>query len=154
MLVKLLISIQKWQKEKAMPHFFSRLFLWHSTVKGNITRPNNVQLSETVFLLKSNIHQRCFFTAAVHYTSTGAGKHHNCKESSKSIFANSIIRFNAPINYCFCCLCCLIWLTFNSHCIIICLPPRIALSSVLSWLSRQKTIALKFCFKYLFYLLH
>lgn len=51
-----------------------------------------------------------FFTATVHYTLTGAGKHLSCKESSKSIFANSIIRFNAPINCCFCCLCCLIWL--------------------------------------------
>lgn len=106
------------------------------------------------FYLKSNIHQRCFFfTATVHYTLTGAGKHLSCKESSKNIFANSIIRFNAPINYCFCCLCCLIWLTFNSYSIIISLPPRIAFSSVLSWQGRQKMITpwYKFWFKYLFF---
>lgn len=97
-----------------------------------------------------------FFTATVHYTLTGAGKHLSCKESSKNIFANSIIRFNAPINYCFCCLCCLIWLTFNSYSIIISLPPRIAFSSALSWQSRQKMITpwYKFWFKYLFYLQH
>lgn len=52
MLVKLLISILKWQEEKAMPLFLLIYFLWHSTVKDNIMRPNNVQLSETVFLLK------------------------------------------------------------------------------------------------------
>lgn len=53
MLVKLLISILKWQEEKAMPLFFLLIyFLWHSTVKDNIMRPNNVQLSETVFLLE------------------------------------------------------------------------------------------------------
>lgn len=52
MLVKLLISILKWQEEKAMRLFLLIYFLWHSTVKDNIMRPNNVQLSETVFLLK------------------------------------------------------------------------------------------------------
>lgn len=42
-----------------------------------------------------------FFTDTVHRTLTEAGNHQSCKQSSKTIFAHSIICFNAALNYCF-----------------------------------------------------
>lgn len=50
----------------------------------------------------TSIKEAIFHTVdTVHGTFTEACKHQSCKQSSKSIFAHSIICFNAALNYCF-----------------------------------------------------
>lgn len=65
-------------------------------------RPNNRKLCETAVVLKSNNHQRCYFSQMLYgCTLTEAGRHQRGKQSSKSTFAHSIICFNAVLNYSF-----------------------------------------------------
>lgn len=48
-------------RRKGNSAFSSNLFAWQRTVKGDRMKPNCGELSEIVFLLKSNINQSCSF---------------------------------------------------------------------------------------------
>lgn len=101
-LVKLLIYILEWHKGKetlCSPLIYQR---GRSAVTHDRMGPNNSELSEIFWLLKSTISQRCYFPRLLYITQ--ALKVVNIKvaaRSSKNVFAHLIICFNAPLNYAF-----------------------------------------------------
>lgn len=94
-----------------------------STAEDDRMRPNNGKLSESVRLLKSNIQQQCYFLPKrrTSHIELKLVKHQSLQQSSKRIFCTFIICINAALNYrgFFWFLCCLIWLSFSSYCVIL-----------------------------------
>lgn len=102
--------------------FSSNLRARLSAAEDDRMRPNNGKLSESVCVLKSNIQQQCYFLPRRHtsHIKLKLVKHQSFRQSSKRIFCTFIICINAALNYrFFWSLCCLIWLSVSSYCVIL-----------------------------------